>query len=111
MQAGASVRTQIQERTVLNHTTLAEAAGRRPAMRLLAADGGWSAIVQVPSIRSEDDWVLTLLEHADLLVHPGYFFDFDREAFLVVSLLPEPPRFAAAIERLCRCLESSEAIR
>ena len=40
--------------------------------------------------------VLDLLEHTGVLVHPGYFFDFEREAFLVISLLPEPGQFASA---------------
>jgi hypothetical protein len=34
--------------------------------------------------------VLDLLDRTGILVHPGYFFDFEREAFLVLSLLPEP---------------------
>jgi hypothetical protein len=33
-------------------------------------------------------------------VHPGFFFDFAHEAFLVVSLLPEPDTFAEGIRRL-----------
>ena len=56
-------------------------------------------MIQVPSTRTEESIVLDLLEHDDVLVHPGYFFDFSREAFLVVSLLVEPARFDAAIVR------------
>ena len=41
-----------------------------------------------------------LLERTGLLVHPGYFFDFEREAFLVLSLLPEPAMFSSATSRL-----------
>ena len=48
--------------------------------------------MQVPAIASEETIVLDLLEHTGVLVHPGYFFDFEREAFLVISLLPEPRR-------------------
>jgi alanine-synthesizing transaminase len=43
---------------------------------------------------------LHLLERDDVLVHPGYFFDFPREAFLILSLLPEPEVFREAIGRL-----------
>jgi hypothetical protein len=50
----------------------------------------------VPAVASEDTIVLDLLEQTGVLVHPGYFFDFEREAFLVVSLLPEPRVFASA---------------
>ena len=44
--------------------------------------------------------MLRLLEQARVLVHPGYFFDFSAEAFLVVSLLPATATFAEAIDRL-----------
>ena len=45
---------------------------------------------------------VALLEHERVLVHPGYFFDFPHEAFIVVSLLPEPDVFADAFERALR---------
>ena len=48
----------------------------------------------------EEALVLRLLEDADVIVHPGYFFDFATEAFLVVSLLPAPEIFDAALGRL-----------
>jgi hypothetical protein len=50
-------------------------------------------------LQSEEALVLRILEEAHVLVHPGYFFDFDREAFLVLSLLPDPVGFAAALDR------------
>jgi alanine-synthesizing transaminase len=54
----------------------------------------------VPAVASEDTIVVDLLEQTGVLVHPGYFFDFDREAFLVVSLLPEPQVFASGTRML-----------
>ena len=56
---------------------------------MLEPEGGWSAVLRVPAIESEETLVLRLLDDADVLVHPGYFFDFADEAFLVVSLLPD----------------------
>jgi len=63
---------------------------------------GWYAVVQVPGRRTEEEMVLSLLGEAHVLAHPGYFFDFPREAFLVLSLLPEPAGFGRAVERLFR---------
>ena len=60
---------------------------------MLSCEGGWSAVLQVPALRSEESLVLTLLTEDHVLVHPGFFFDFEREAFLVVSLLLEPAVF------------------
>lgn len=44
--------------------------------------------------------MLALLRDDDVLVHPGYFFDFPREAFLVLSLLPRPAEFREALDRI-----------
>ena len=63
-------------------------------------EAGWYAVLQVPATRSEEALVIELLEKDRILVHPGYFFDFPREAFLVVSLLPEPARFERAMSRV-----------
>jgi alanine-synthesizing transaminase len=57
-------------------------------------------VLRVPSILSEEDLVVTLLAEDHVLVHPGYFFDFPREAFLVVSLLPPPEQFSDAVSRI-----------
>jgi aspartate/methionine/tyrosine aminotransferase len=63
-------------------------------------------VIRVPSTRGEEDLILDLLERDGVLVHPGYFFDFPHEAYIVVSLLPEPRLFAEGIERV---LERSSA--
>jgi len=47
----------------------------------------------------DEEIVLRLLDDHDVLVHPGYFFDFPREAYLVLSLLPEPAVFAEGVAR------------
>jgi aspartate/methionine/tyrosine aminotransferase len=67
---------------------------------LLEPEGGWYATLQVPATATEDEHVTRLLEEDGVLVHPGYFFDFPREAYLVVSLLPPPDDFAAGIDRV-----------
>ena len=43
-------------------------------------EGGWSAVIKVPQLKSEEQLVLELLDKDDVLVHPGYFFDFATEA-------------------------------
>jgi alanine-synthesizing transaminase len=98
--AGARIRERILERIHVNLETLAALATAHPAVHVLPVDGGWSAVVRVPSTRSEEDLVLELLERDDVLAHPGFFFDFAHEAFLVVSLLPEPAGFAEGARRL-----------
>ena len=67
---------------------------------LLDVEGGWYATLRVPATRSEESWVLELLEEDGVHVHPGHFFDFEREAYLVVSLLTPPPSLEEGVRRI-----------
>jgi len=99
---GAHVRAAIQQRIATNLTTARELAGRYPACDVLPVEGGWSVVVRVPAVHGEEEMVLDLLERERVLVHPGFFFDFPHEAFVVVSLLPPPDVFADAFARTLR---------
>jgi aspartate/methionine/tyrosine aminotransferase len=68
--------------------------------RVLDVEGGWYAVVEAPRIHSEENWVLTLLDQNNVLVQPGFFFDFEREAFLVLSLLTRPEVFEEGVRRI-----------
>jgi aspartate/methionine/tyrosine aminotransferase len=93
LDAGAVVRAQIVERTRANLALL------KPA-KPLHVEGGWYAILQVPRTRSEEEWAIALLERHDVLVQPGFYFDFESEAFLVISLLTPPEVFAEGVRRI-----------
>jgi alanine-synthesizing transaminase len=54
----------------------------------------------VPRTDGEEALVLRLLEEDGVLVHPGYFFDFPREAFVVFSLLVPPDELEAGAARV-----------
>jgi alanine-synthesizing transaminase len=97
---GAGVRRQIQTRIARNLQHLQEAVRATPAISLLPVEGGWSATLQVPSYRSEEALVIELLTADHVLVHPGYFFDFERESFVIISLLVEPSVFDRGVARL-----------
>jgi hypothetical protein len=97
---GAAIRGQVQDRIRTNRQTLHARASQSPSCELLHADGGWYGVLRVPSIMSEEDLVLRLLAEEAVLVHPGYFFDFPHESFLVVSLLPPADRFADGVSRI-----------
>jgi hypothetical protein len=88
-----------RERLAVNLGALDRALGGLGGVTRLGCEGGWSAVVRVPATRSEEDLVCALLEH-DVVVHPGHFFDFPEEAYLVLSLLPEPGPFAEAVGRM-----------
>ncbi len=99
LQLRAQVQRQIRARVQTNLVFLAQAV-ENSACRLLQVEGGWCATVEVPRRCSEEELVLKLLADDNVLIHPGYFFDFPREAFLVASLLPEPEIFQAASAKI-----------
>lgn len=99
LEAGAGIRTQIVDRIQRNYAALGARLAGSPAS-LLPADGGWSAVMRVPATRPEEAIVLDLLERDAVVVHPGYFFDFPGEAFLVVSVLTQPDVFDRGVRLL-----------
>ena len=102
IEAGAAIRAAIQSRVMTNLAKCRELIAKRPDMTLLEPDAGWCVVLQVPATESEEHMVLRLLEEQHVLVHPGYFFDFPKEAFLVLSLLPPPDVFADGVARVIR---------
>jgi len=101
--AGETVQQQIRERTAGNlecaRQALAGSCGT-----LLSVEGGWYIVIQVPRVRTEEEWTLELLDQCQVLVQPGFFYDFESEAFLVASLLTEPGVFRDGAVRLARFL-------
>jgi aspartate/methionine/tyrosine aminotransferase len=97
---GTTIRSQIQRRIESNLAALRQLAVGFPSVTVLRCEGGWSAVVRLPALRSEEALVLELLRDDHVLVHPGYFFDFDRGSFVVVSLLVEPSVFTRGVTRL-----------
>ncbi len=95
----AGLQDQILDRVSNNYDWLAAEVENSP-LRLLTTEGGWCATLEVPRHYTEEEWTLRLLAEENLLVHPGYFFDFHHEAFIVLSLLPPASDFREAIKRL-----------
>jgi alanine-synthesizing transaminase len=104
--AGKDVREQIRRRT-LENLEFTRRAIEGTGATALAVEGGWYLTLQVPTLHSEEEWVVKLLDRWNVLAQPGYFFDFDSEAFLVVSLLTQPAIFQEGIGRVLKCIDAS----
>jgi aspartate/methionine/tyrosine aminotransferase len=98
------IREAIRERALGNLALLRAAVAGLPAVELFEPQGGWAVLLRISLPVADEDLVLELLEHAGVLVHPGYFFDFATDDFLVLSLLPEPERFGEGAKRLAEYL-------
>jgi alanine-synthesizing transaminase len=94
------IREAIRERALGNLALLRAAVAGLPAVELFEPQGGWAVLLRISLPVADEDLVLELLEHAGVLVHPGYFFDFATDDFLVLSLLPEPERFGEGVKLL-----------
>ncbi len=94
---GATIRRQIQQRTKANLETL-KASNLRP----LQVEGGWYAVIPTPRSRSEEEWAIHLLEHEKTLTQPGYFYDFESDGWLILSLLTPEADFASGVEAIER---------
>jgi aspartate/methionine/tyrosine aminotransferase len=106
LDARAGIEAALRARLVANRRRLAELAAAQDGCELLPAEGGFSAILEISSRDGapldEEGIALAAIELAGVLVHPGFFFDFEEDgrARLVLSLLPEPARFEPAVSAL-----------
>lgn len=73
----------------------------------LQVEGGWYAILRVPATRSDEDLALELLEEHGVYVHPGHFYDFASDGYLVVSLITREDAFERGIGILLAVLEAA----
>lgn len=96
LKLGAGVRRQIQERTGRNRGALQKKA------KPLPVEGGWSAILRLPTGTDELGFVLQLLEQHDVQIQPGFFYDFEDEGYAVLSLLAEEDAFREGLDRVVR---------
>jgi len=108
LELGRGVQQQIAARTRANLEWLRNALGPASPAAILAIEGGWYATMQVPRTRREEDWVIDLLQSDDVLVQPGFFYDFESEAFLVLSLLTPPETFREGCRRLLARVDGAQ---
>ena len=104
-----TIQGEILKRVQSNYRFLQAQVKNLKSVRLLEAQGGWYAVLSIPTTKSEEQWVLKLLSKYHVFVHPGYFFDFPGEAFIVVSLLTPQPIFQEGIERALSRIEQEQA--
>src|SRR2546423_6221 len=74
-------------------------AAQNPCARL-DVEGGWYAVLRVPATQSDDELAVHLLKNKNVYVHPGHFFDFPGNGYLVVSLIVREQEFAEGMKRV-----------
>jgi alanine-synthesizing transaminase len=74
-------------------------AGQKSCSRL-KVEGGWNAVIRVPATRSDEELALELLVTRGVYVHPGHFYDFPSEGYLIVSLISPQSNFSQGLRQL-----------
>jgi len=101
-----AIQKQLLERIRKNLAELdRQIAGQNVCQRLLV-EGGWYAVLRVPVTRSDEDLAIGLVREKSVLVHPGHFYDFPRDGYLVLSLINCEGEFSEGIGRVLQYLES-----
>lgn len=88
------------ERIRKNLTEMDRHLERQDVCTRLEYQGGWTAVLRVPALESDEDIALALLRNYAVLVHPGHFYDFARPGHIVVSLIVPECEFAEGTERV-----------
>ncbi len=104
LRQGIGLRKQLQERVNENLAELDRQLPAQKSCQRLELQAGWYAILRVPAVRSDEDRAVTLLERHGVVVHPGHFFDFPADGYLVVSLITPTRPFAEGIAILLQSL-------
>lgn len=95
-----SFQKQLLSRVRRNLAELDRLLARQRVYERLHVEGGWYAVLRVPATRPDEGLALDLLATRGVFVHPGHFYDFQADGFLVVSLICPEPEFARGMAGL-----------
>src|SRR6266404_4586114 len=91
---------QLMTRVRRNLAELDLQLARQKVCTRLELEGGWYAVLRMPAVQTDEDLAIELLDTKDVYVHPGHFFDFAGDGFLVLSLITREEEFAEGVKRL-----------
>ncbi|MGC2389900.1 MAG: pyridoxal phosphate-dependent aminotransferase [Candidatus Acidiferrum sp.] len=94
---------QVLARVAVNLAELDNQLASQKSCSRLEVEGGWTAVIRVPAVRSDEELALELLATKSVHVHPGHFYDFPAEGYLVLSLLTARQTFSDGLGSLFRC--------
>ncbi len=103
-----TIQLQINARVRENLAELDRQLGQQKVCSRLHVEGGWYAVLRVPATQPDEDLAIQLLQQRQVIVHPGHFYDFPQDGFLVLSLLTPEPKFQEGVERILGCLHDND---
>jgi alanine-synthesizing transaminase len=104
LQQRKNVQPLLLDRLRVNLAALDHQLASHPAVTRLQTEGGWNAIIRVPAVRNDEELVIDLVRKVGVIVHPGHFYDFAGEGYLVLSLLCDSTEFRKGISCLLEAI-------
>jgi len=93
------IQAQLMDRLHTNLTELDRQLAGQSACQRLCVEGGWYAVLRVPVTRSDEELAIALVKEQAVVVHPGHFYDFPRDGYLVLSLITAADVFKQGLSR------------
>jgi len=100
------IQAQIKDRILRNYEFLKSELIANEFADLMKTDGGWYAVLKIKIKISEENMAFEMLDKKDVYIHPGFFFDFKDEGYIVVSLLTPAENFNTGIKRILEYLNN-----
>jgi aspartate/methionine/tyrosine aminotransferase len=91
---------QLMARVLKNLAELDSQLARHKTCARLEVEGGWYAVLRVPATRPDEELAVELLEQHDVYLHPGHFYGFSSDGYLVVSLITPEAEFGEGMSRI-----------
>jgi aspartate/methionine/tyrosine aminotransferase len=95
-----SIQHQLLDRVLGNLAELDRQLARQQTCQRLTVEGGWYAVMRVPVVQTDEELAVALLCRKFVLVHPGHFYDFPSDGYLVLSLITPRDDFREGVMRL-----------
>src|SRR5580700_1079373 len=99
-----SIQQQILDRVLTNLADLDRQLVTQKTCERLSVEGGWYAVLRVPVTQTDEELATDLLRRKSVLVHPGHFYDFPGDGYLVLSLITQKAEFAEALKQVLEAL-------
>jgi alanine-synthesizing transaminase len=95
-----NIQEQLLDRVLANLKELDRQLARQTSCQRLNVEAGWYVILRVPVTQTDEELAIDLLRRKSVLLHPGHFYDFPSDGYLVLSLITQIEEFAEALHRI-----------
>lgn len=101
-----SIQRQLCWRVKTNLQELDRQLAAHRSCQRLCVEGGWYAVLRVPVTQSDEELAIRLVKEKFVMVHPGHFYDFPQDGYLVLSLIAPTAEFSTGVAGLLQYLNS-----